>query len=168
MQAEVEAAAYARRLDLLSKRADEIRSRLPQVTQDARRYTEVNQRLTQAQQTYEAVLGHLERLDYEEQQLNGATLIEVVSPAEARRVPTGLMGFILKFIVAVIAGALLGVLLVFALYYVDFSFQDAHEAEMLLDVPVLAGIPRTDVEARETAGPVHLPPAEGDEDRGIL
>lgn len=168
VQAEVEAAAMARRLDLLAERATEIRSRLPEITQDARRYQEVNLRLTQAQQAYEAVLDHLERLDYEEQQLNSATLIEVLSWAEARRVPTGLMGFILKLIVAVIAGALLGVLLVFALYYVDFSFQDAHEAEMLLDVPVLAGIPRTDVEARETPVPAHLPPAEGDEDRGIL
>ncbi|NLO07079.1 MAG: hypothetical protein GX131_14735 [candidate division WS1 bacterium] len=171
IQAEVEAAAINRRLDLLAQRATEIHNSLPQISRDARIYEEVDARLKGMRADYDAVINHLERLDYEEQQLEATTLIEVIAPAEAQRIPTGLASFVLKLIVAIIAGAILGILLVFAIYYVDFSFQDAHEAELLLEVPVLAGIPRTDVAGPTTQPAVAGPPSQGqdsDDDRGIL
>ncbi|MEA3402579.1 MAG: hypothetical protein U9R79_15175 [Armatimonadota bacterium] len=146
--AQVEAEALTRRLELLQERMGEIRARLPTVRADARVYEEVAGRLAGAEQAYATLLDSLDRLDAEEEQLGNpeVTLVEVVDEAEPERVPRGLAAFVGRLAVAVLAGGGLGILLIFVLHYVDFSFQDEEEAERMLGVRVLAGIPRSDVE----------------------
>jgi capsular polysaccharide biosynthesis protein len=156
VSAEVEAEAMTRRLELLRKRVGEIRDRLPTVRADARVYEDIDGRLTGAKQTQATLRDHVARLDLEEEQVKKAPLLEVVTAAEPQRVARGVVRFIIQLAVALGAGAGLGILLIFVLHYVDFSFQDEEEAERMLGVPVLAGIPRTDV---QLAGPPGAPPS---------
>ncbi len=158
ISAEVEASALTRRLELLRSRTGEIRDKLPTVRADARVFEDVDARLTQARQTYAMAQNHIARLELEEQQVSNAVLLEVVTTAEPQRVPRGVVRFIVQLAVALSAGGGLGILLVFVLHYVDFSFQDEEEAERMLDVPVLAGIPRTDIQV--DTGAAELPPEE--------
>ncbi|MFW6156838.1 MAG: hypothetical protein ACOC7J_05940 [Armatimonadota bacterium] len=145
INANVERAAATRQLELLQQRANEIGNRLPDVRADARLYEEIAARLDAAQASYDNLLDSLSRIDSEEQLLAEATLFEILTEAEARHVPRGLASFIVKLIGAAAAGLGLGILLIFVLHYVDFSFQDEQEAERMLGVPVLAGIPRSDI-----------------------
>jgi len=158
VSAEVEAAALSRRLELLRKRTGEIRDKLPTVRGDARVFEDVDARLTQARLAYATAQNHIARLELEEQQVSNAVLLEVVTTAEPQRVPRGVVRFIVQLVVALSAGGGLGILLVFVLHYVDFSFQDEEEAERMLDVPVLAGIPRTDIQV--DTGAAEFPPEE--------
>ncbi len=158
LQAEVDATALSRELELLRGSAAEIRERLPAVRTDARAFEEINNQLTGAQETYAMLQDHIDRLKVEEAQLQKATMVEVVEPAVAQHVPQQLVQFGMRLGVAIFAGGGLGILIIFVLHYVDFSFQDEEEAEKMLGVRVLAGIPRSDV-MLYTAAP-ETPPEE--------
>ena len=145
VEAEIEAITLSQQLELLRRRATEIRERLPTVRADARAFEQIDGQLTTTQQTYVAAQGHIDRLEVEEEQLQSATLMEVLEGAVAQRMPRGLVGFVMRLGVAIFAGGGLGILIIFVLHYVDFSFQDEEEAEKMLGVRVLAGIPRSDV-----------------------
>ncbi|MGC9317997.1 MAG: hypothetical protein ACP5KN_08180 [Armatimonadota bacterium] len=166
--ARVEAEALTRRLELLQERMGEIRDRLPTVRADARVYDEVASRLAAAEQAHRTLLDSLDRLDAEESQIANpeVTLVEVLDEAEPQRVARGLAAFIGRLVVAVLAGGGLGILLIFMLHYVDFSFQDEEEAERMLGVTVLAGIPRSDIEFEPPPGGPEQD--ETDADAGIL
>lgn len=171
IDANVERAAAARQLELLQQRANEIRSKLPDVRADARLYEEVAARLDSVQSSYNNLLDSLDRLDAEEQLLSEATLFEVLTEAEAGHVPRGLGSFIVKLVGAAVGGAALGILLIFVLHYIDFSFQDEQEAERMLGVPVLAGIPRSDIpmpEEIEATGDEREPEQGAESDEGIF
>lgn len=162
--AEIEAAALNRRIDLLQQRAGQIRDRLPSVREDARLYEQISKKLEDLKLQRDAILGYLDRLDFEQQQLENATLMEVIGAAEPQRVPRGLGRFLLELGAALIIGGGVGVLFVFLLHYIDFSFQDEQEAELVLDVPVLAGIPRSDVVLEEPVAATTEGLLESDDD----
>ncbi len=145
LEAEVDATALSRELELLRGRAAEIRERLPAVRTDALAFEEISRQLTGAQETYAMLQDHIDRLKVEEAQLQKVTMMEVVEPAVAQHVPQQLVQFGMRLGVAIFAGGGLGILIIFVLHYVDFSFQDEEEAEKMLGVRVLAGIPRSDV-----------------------
>ncbi len=145
VEAEIEAITLSQQLELLRGRATDIRERLPTVRADARVFEQIDNQLTTAQQTYAVAQDYIDRLELEEEQLQSAALLEVLEPAVAQRMPRGLVGFAMRLGVAVFAGGGLGILIIFVLHYVDFSFQDEEEAEKMLGVRVLAGIPRSDV-----------------------
>ena len=145
VEAEVEAVALGRQLELLRGQAAEIRGRLPTVRVDARAFEQIDGQLTGAQQTYAAVQDYIDRLEVEAEQLNSAPLMEVLEAAVAQPVPRGLARFAMRLGVAIFAGGGLGIVIIFVLHYVDFSFQDEEEAERMLGVRVLAGIPRSDI-----------------------
>lgn len=167
--AEVEAAALNRRLELLRERAGEIRNRLPTVRADARVYEDVMARLTGTQAALATLDSSIDRLDAEEEQVANATLIEPLTEAEPQHIPRGLTGFAIKLAVAIVTGGGLGILVIFVLHYVDFSFQDEQEAEQMLGVRVLAGIPRSDIEPQPVAeGIEQREPEEDETDAGIL
>jgi len=158
LQAEVDARALSRELELLRGNAAEIRERVPSVRTDARAFEEINNQLTGAQETYVMLQDHIDRLRVEEAQLQKATMMEVVEPAVAQYVPRQLVQFGMRLGVAIFAGGGLGILIIFVLHYVDFSFQDEEEAEKMLGVRVLAGIPRSDVVLYASAP--EIPPEE--------
>lgn len=163
--ADVESAALGRRIELLKQRAGEIRSRLPDVRADARVYEQIDERLTSTRENLTILLDSLDRLAAEENTLANAPVFEVLTAAEPGQVPRGLGPFVVKLIGAAAAGAALGVLLILMLHYVDFSFQDEHEAEQMLGVPVLVGIPRSDiVTAPEAAVPDGQTPSDRPDD----
>ncbi len=169
INANVERAAATRQLELLQQRANEIRNRLPDVRTDARLYEEVAARLESAQASHNNLLDSLSRLEAEEQLLAEATLFEVLTEAEASHVPRGLASFLVKLVGAAAAGFALGIVLIFVLHYVDFSFQDEQEAERMLGVPVLAGIPRSDIlMEEEIEAPEETREQEAESDEGIF
>lgn len=143
--ADIETAAIGRRLELLRQRTGDIRDQLAEVRADARMYEHVEGRLTVARESLHLLLDSLDRLEAEEETLAHAQIFEILTEAEPRHVARGWGPFIIRLAAAVAAGAGLGVLLIFVLHYIDFSFQDEAEAERMLGVPVLAGIPRSDI-----------------------
>lgn len=146
--AEVDAAALMRQRELLQERATEIHKELPAVQADSRTFEGINTELTAARETYAALQANIDRLKAEEEQLQETSVMEVLDEATAQRMPRGLVQFVMKLGVAIAAGGGLGILIIFVLHYVDFSFQDEEEAERMLGVRVLAGIPRSDVVLR--------------------
>ncbi|MGI5817283.1 MAG: hypothetical protein ACOX9R_04220 [Armatimonadota bacterium] len=169
INANVEAAAVSRQLELLQSRAGEIRGRLPDVRADARVFEDVAARLTSAQASYNTLLDSLDRIEAEEDLLEQTPLFEVLSEAEPRHVARGLGAFLVRLVAAAAGGLALGVLLIFVLHYVDFSFQDEQEAERMLGVPVLAGIPRSDIPPTGRSAASEETPATGSgSDEGIF
>lgn len=160
LQAEVDAAGLSRELELLRGRAAEIREQIPGVRTDARAFEEISSQLAGAQQTYATLRDHIDRLEAEEEQQQKATMTEVVERAVAQRMPRGLRRLALQLGMAILAGGGIGILVIFVLHYVDFSFQDEEEAEKMLGVRVLAGIPRSDV-ALPAAAPEISPEEAG-------
>jgi len=145
LEARANVAAFSRQLELLRSRAADVRERLPSVRADARLFEQVDTELTRAQTALDTVEANIERLAAEKEQMQDATMMEVLEPAVAQRVTRGLMRFVLQLGVAVFAGGGIGILIIFVLHYIDFSFQNEEEAEEMLGVRVLAGIPRSDV-----------------------
>lgn len=163
--ADVESAALTRRIELLKQRAGEIRSKLPDVRADARLYEEIDARLSATQASLDMIFDSLDRLDAEENAVTSAAMFEVLTTAEPGHVSRGLASFAVKLVGAAAAGAAIGVLLILVLHYVDFSFQDEHEAEQMLGVPVLVGIPRSDIViAPEAAVPDERTPSDRSDD----
>ena len=152
LEARTNVAAFSRQLELLRSRAADVRERLPSVRANARLFEQVDSDLTRAQTGLDTVEGNIERLAAEEEQMQDATMMEVLEPAVAQPVARGLMRFVVQLGVAVFAGGGIGILIIFVLHYIDFSFQNEEEAEEMLGVRVLAGIPRSDV-VLHTASP---------------
>ncbi len=145
LEARTNVGAFSRQLQLLQGRMADIRKRLPSVRADARLFKQVEDDLARTQTVLETVQANLERLAAEEEQMQDAAMIEVLEPAVAQRVPRGLIRFVLQLGVAVVVGGGIGILIIFVIHYIDFSFQNEEEAEEMLGVRVLAGIPRSDV-----------------------
>ena len=145
LEARTNVEAFSRQVELLRSRAADGRERLPSVRADARLFEQVDSELTRAETAIDTVGANIERLAAEEEQMQAATMMEVLEPAAAQRVARGLMRFVLQLGVAVFAGGGIGILIIFVIHYVDFSFQNEEEAEEMLGVRVLAGIPRSDV-----------------------
>ena len=164
LEARTNVEAFSRQLELLRSRAADVRERLPSVRANARLFEQVDTELTRAQTALYTVEANIERLAAEEEQMQDATMMEVLEPAVAQRVARGLMRFVLQLGVAVFAGGGIGILIIFVLHYIDFSFQNEEEAEEMLGVRVLAGIPRSDVvlyaAAPEISTPEERPPEQ--------
>ncbi len=158
IEAQTSVAAFDRQLELLRSRASEVREQLPSVREDARAFAQIEGDLTTAQGALDTVEANIDRLQAEAEQVQDATMVEVLEPAVAQRIARGVGRFAMQLGVAIFAGGGIGILIIFVLHYIDFSFQNEQEAEQMLGVRVLAGIPRSDV-ALYAAEP-EMPPEE--------
>lgn len=145
LEARINAGALERQLGLLQQRAGDIHERLPGVRDDARVFMQMNNQLTVAKQKLDAAQKGIEVVHAVEEEFQTAAMLEVLQPAIPQRLPRGFVALAMKLTVALLAGAGLGILIIFLIHYVDLTFQDEEEAEKLLGVRVLAGIPRSDV-----------------------
>jgi uncharacterized protein involved in exopolysaccharide biosynthesis len=153
--AQAAAQAMNGRIVFISRRIAEIRNKLPALHTAGAAYDALAQPLQADRDTRATLLGHQIQVSSELNTLKMARAPEMVTAmtpqasVEGTRRPT--RGFIMKFIVALIAGFGIGVLTILMMHYVDMSFRNEEEAEQMLGERVLVGIPRTDVVLREPA-----------------
>jgi len=164
LQAELDSAALASQLDVLGNKADDIRARLPQVRDDAQTFDEINTDIVVAKSRVQTLEEYHSQLEREAQYRQNAIMMEEISAPRLLPRAGAIVRFIITLAVALLAGAGIGILIIFVWHYVDYSFYNAAEAENMVGERVLVGIPRSDVPIPATQAEVS---GEGQELPGV-
>ena len=144
--ADLDLRAAQRRLTAFTAEEATLRQRTPELQKLAYEYGTVETELSSATGKRNSYVEGLAQVDSEIQRLASAKDLRVTSKAQALPSPKKLSKYAMMVVAGSFAGFIMGCMLIFMLHYVDLTFKNEAEAEHLLGYPVLAGIPRSDIE----------------------
>lgn len=122
----------------------EMKPELEKLPQKEMEFARLQLDQTSAEETYKLLRSKLDEAKIKEQEAIAASSIVQVDPAKVREVPRRL---VLKLMLALILGPLLGAGIAFMMHYLDNTVKSPAEAEALLGTTVFAVIPLADRKA---------------------
>lgn len=156
--AELDHRAAQRRLAAFTTEEAALRQRIPGLQKLAYEYGAVEAELATLSAKRAACTDSLALIDSEIQRLKTSQDLKVTSKAQALPSPKKLSRYVMMAVAGTFAGFVMGCMLIFMLHYVDLTFKNEAEAESLLGYPVLAGIPRSNLEVVSTEAEQEPPP----------
>jgi len=148
-----------RRIEVLQGQLTEARSQLPVARARAEEFVEFAQEYERLKGQERSILAQFDKLEAEKRRLEQTEDIDILDEAVLQ--PSGrtpAKAVMLSF-AGIIGGAVVGILAILLLHYVDATFKNAHDAARLSGRRVLGAIPRTDIVMAPAAPPAPDEPA---------
>ena len=145
IDAQLAVADARHRIEVLNALSTELKAQLPVYRTRAEDFAEFATEYEKAKSQERTLLVQFDQLDAEERRLKQTEDITILDAAVL--LPSGRtpVKSVFLTIAGILAGAMIGILAVLLLHYVDATFKNADEARRLSGRRVLGAIPRTDI-----------------------
>ncbi len=145
VDAQLAVADARHRIEVLTSLSIELKAQLPVYRTRAEEFDEFAREYDKLKTQERTVLAQFDQLDAEKRRLEQTEDIEILD--EAVLLPSGRtpVKSVFLTVAGILGGAIVGILAVLLLHYVDATFKNAYEARRLSGRRVLGAIPRTDI-----------------------